>query len=476
MTEIVRYSNSFDKDYQRFSPMLQHLVEGAVHDLHRRMRDLPKTWRKSYDRLSGFKEKILKIDVTGGHRLLILDGDELVLWKVGNHDFLDKVTANNPEFPNRTDVLPPQFELGVSPRLFPEASPLVESLSQLETFVTENSGEWIYELAEEQWRVAQEIFSAIEDHILEGTRGVFSLNGGPGTGKTAILLWLLKSLSDLDPEGSQLRIRLEMPPQVLTQVRACTGWDLNPFLYEKEPDVVLIDDPRSLTEVDIAAIKYPGASIVAGFDPLQMAGDMTDRQLSKWMAEKNVERWGISSCYRQKEIVGRSAKAIIDRIAESSPYLDHSKKMAFAEGKKEVTHLSNFLTFENVGGNFQVINGTNFSNWLEKYFEEAADGRLWTHSPPLLVVIDPNLGASAKLTEIFSDLKPQLRATVISFSECESVKGLDFQHALVVISSKMRQELESGFEGKGRKKYESIQLLRIPFTRPKDTLTLLEYD
>jgi hypothetical protein len=50
------------------------------------------------------------------------------------------------------------------------------------------------------------------------------------------------------------------------------------------------------------------------------------------------------------------------------------------------------------------------------------------------------------------------------------MKGLEYQHVLLVINRSLFEELESGFEGSGRTIYHARRMLRIPFSRAKDSL------
>ena len=42
----------------------------------------------------------------------------------------------------------------------------------------------------------------------------------------------------------------------------------------------------------------------------------------------------------------------------------------------------------------------------------------------------------------------------------------------IILSADLRHELEAGFTGSGRQIYEERRLLRIPFTRAKDSLAV----
>ncbi len=469
MANNIYWSSSFEKDYRDFTGPIQQLAEGAVRDLQNLIDSDPRTWRRDRGYLEGMKKKVLKLDVSGGHRLLALDDGDVTLWCLGDHDITRKVKANKVPYPQDRRELPRQFRPGYLSRLLPPDHEFQDSPQLYANFLDENAREWIYRLGDEQGDFAQRILSGIEVSYLEGSRRIFAISGGPGTGKTAILVWLLKALTDIDYGGFGLDVRIAMPNQVLNQIRKSTGWDLNPFLYEKFPEVVLVDDPRWLFETSGMFARYPHASFVVAFDPLQMGSRVSDSGLQEWIGDFDVDITFLSSCYRQKSNVGKAAKKMFDAVAESSPFLDSSKKQRFAEETEEITGLSNEMEFVNPGGIYEVIDDLDLdaiNAWVEVLEEQRKNGNLWTHLPPLLVVVDDQLELPKQILEEIEQFPHDL----ISFLESESAKGMDYQHCLMVLSKKLYKDISKGFEGSGQKAYEKFRLFRIPVSRPKDSL------
>lgn len=473
--QAIYCSRSFLEDHSSFQASFQQLIEGAVKDLIRRVRAKPKDWMRQYDTVKGLKRRVVEVDVSGGDRLLALVDDHITLWRVGNHDLISKVVKNRPDYPNDQLELPVTFLPEHRSRLFPEGSPLANSLAQLESFVNENSREWVYQLAPEQSMTAGSIFDDVFNKFLDDDRYIATIVGGPGTGKTAILVWLLKKLTDFDSDGLKLKVRLKMSSQVLRQIRDCTGWNLDPFLYEKNPDVVLIDDPAGLREIDEMIARWESASIIAAFDVLQMKSDVNDKTYFDWNQRHDVSEHTLSVCYRQKRKVGKAARAVFDQIASSSPFLDERKQEEFFVQHFLVAGLSNELKFANPDGHYSVISEDGyprFLKWLQSYHEEFINERLWTHTVPLLVAVDDCLVVS----QIYEELLEGFPNVTVRLSRSEDVKGVDFQHGLIFLSRRTFTELNEGFEGKGQKTYANVRLMRIPFSRPKDTLTVFVFD
>jgi hypothetical protein len=472
VANTIYWSSSFEKDYQNFTGPIQQLAEGAVRDLQNLIDSDPRTWRHDRGYLEGTKKKVLKLDVARAHRLLAVDDGDVTLWCLGYHDIMKKVIANKVPYPQDRRELPPQFRPGYLSRLLPPDHEFQDSPHLYANFLDENAREWIYRLGDEQGDFARKILSGIEVSYLEGSRRIFAISGGPGTGKTAILVWLLKALTDFDDEGFDLDVRISMPNQVLNQIRKSTGWDLNSFLYEKNPDVVLVDDPRWLFEADLLFAQFPNASFVVGFDALQMESTVSDDQLQEWIGNFGVDWMHLATCYRQKSNVGKAAKKMFDVVAESSPYLDVSKKSRFAEQAREITGLSNEMEFVNPGGIHEVVDVLDIdaiNRWGETLAGQRERGDLWTHLPSLLVVIDDKLEIPRHIqSEIMS-----IPHDLISFSQSERVKGMDYQHCLMILGKDLYKNISKGFEGSGRKSYDRFRLFRIPVSRAKDSLFIV---
>jgi hypothetical protein len=59
---------------------------------------------------------------------------------------------------------------------------------------------------------------------------------------------------------------------------------------------------------------------------------------------------------------------------------------------------------------------------------------------------------------------------IVPFNEIKEVKGLEYQHVFVFIKKHLFDEIQSGFTGSGQREYHRRRLLRIPFSRAKDSL------
>lgn len=468
---------TFERDYRKAGVQLQHLVEGAVKDLIRRATADPGGWRRLYDRVAGLKRTVLEIDLAGGPRMLALDeDDEVVLWRMGDHSLIDRLGAK-PTYPSERLPLPDHFRPERHIRLFPP-----DAGDVYVDYANERTADWIYWLDEEQQLLAEGIHERVVDAYLDGTRTIEPIFGGPGTGKTTILVWLLKQLAVVEADGEQLDVAIAAPASVLNQIENTTGWDLAPLHVSSRlidllndsdsdrgaPDVVLVDDPAGLADVAALVKRYPGASVVFGFDPLQLAESITDDELASWLSAHNCHEAWLTTCFRQKEVVGAAAKQVADVVSASSPFLAADKISRYRSERSSITERANGMRFVNPSGVVRTYEDPTIEQWdayWQALYSLRRQGRLWDHWPPLVVVRDPAADIDERwLMRI--DAVASHRRTV---DQIEMLKGLEYQHVLLLLSRPLYDALDRGFEGSGQAKYNRYRLLRIPFSRAKDS-------
>lgn len=468
----IHVAPTFMRDYRKAGVPLQSLAEGAVKDLIRLATSDPKGWRRRYDRVAGLKPPppVLEIDLAGGPRMLAVDDGDLTLWRMGDHGLIDSVVRSKPPLPTQREPLPSHFLPGSRLRLFPE-----DADEGFIDYANERTADWAYWLDDQQFEAATRITAAIEDAFLGEARSIHGIFGGPGTGKTTILVWLLKTLSTVEPGGAELDVVLAAPRSVVNQIENSTGWDLGAFSLrnrgadDEEPDVVLVDDPDSLYSVEAILAEHPDASVVFGFDPLQMGESITDTDLQAWLTRSGASAEWFTSCYRQKAVVGRAAKHVADTVAASSPFLRQDKKQQHHQERADLTRRSNDTTFVNPSGMVQTIVDPTVDQW-ESYwrhlYQLRRSGRLWDHWPPLLVITDPEASIPARWLSRLDAIASHRAST----DELLTVKGLEYQHVLMLLGERLYRSLEDGFEGSGQNAYNRYRLFRIPFSRAKDSL------
>lgn len=468
MSLQISTSQRFIKAYTKASISLQGLAEGCVHDFIRRWRSNPKTVSQSYDKLAGFgRTRILEIDITGAHRMLAkyIEG-QLTLLDMGGHEIVNEYSKNKYiQDTASPKVAPKQFLPEYKSDLFlslPDKSNNIK-------YQAEASPDWLFFLEDEQEKVLLDVINDIETY--EETANL--ILGGPGTGKTCIILNLFKWFIDSD-----YKVGLSISDKLVKFIEQSTYINISDFcvdpfrVREYDIDILLIDDPSSLFQITLSSKLHT----VAAFDPLQLSTDITDEDLERISSELNANMFSLSKCYRQKENVGTQTKKIIDTIAASTPFLDKVKIQDFREARKQTTTSSNDLKFVNPNGYVQKYPGATPTDVQIELMRIILSKHLfWKHAPSILILLlECTLPPS--INKALDQIRIPSQFVELTFNRIEDIKGLEFQHVLIFINQALYNELHKGFKGAGQKNYNNRRLLRIPFSRAKDSVVVFCVD
>jgi hypothetical protein len=480
-------SERFLDEYRAASPPLQALAEREIHFLQRRVRS-HRNWLSNYDRVAGLRgHVVIEVEVGSGPRILAHFGDRRVtLMAFGDHGVVGRYVRGRTleaDLASRV-ALPPAFRLGHKDRFFPPTA--ITAAPSLTPWASELSRDWLYFLDEEQLAIADGIVDNAEEVLLsEDSYCIHVVVGGPGTGKTSILLHLLERLSDQITKGAETwRVGLDVSDELSDFIEASTGWKLaesRRLTRSAELDVLLVDDPRWLQDVASQAIAARGdfkadeededlphpKVVVVAFDPLQLQESVTDKEYARFLEAHAATEWPLRTSYRQKEKVGAVALNVAKVVAESSPFFVEQKQRKHTRERKALTTLANSLVFRNPSGFAKTYEDAQISEWVAHLTWIRSQRGLWEHWPPLLVVSDEDAPLPDPWRNVAHAL---LRCREVTLAEIEVIKGLEFQHVAVVLSEERYEAVESGFSGSGRPVYNQYRLLRIPFSRAKDSI------
>ena len=469
----VRATARFVSEYEHAQPLLRTCALGALSDLRRFHASDPKQAFRRYNKIKGISPTMFEVDIAGGERLLCHWNDQtLFLVAIGNHEIVKRYQQNGnlAEDIKNCRPLPAHIEKVMHSGLFN-----FNIEEEWRNFANEADPDWITYLDQHQ--------AAAADRILEGTLGASSkkwyfamLVGGPGTGKTSILLNLFSRAFECD-----LFPQLHMSDQVVNYIQHSTGMDLETYRWDinnprtgSHRGILLVDDPASLRTIQKAktlAQTHQFQSVVVGFDPLQIHHDFTDAELAKLETGTGTDLISLSTCYRQKAGIGKETTRILRLIAASSPFLAQIKKEAFEANRQRITGLGNTFSYINPGGRLQVYDSATATDGKLEVERLAQSPRLWKHWPPYLIALDPTLSVAtlAIWTEL---LAPLSNNCTIKLGETDKIKGVEFQHVILVLSASVYAELQNGFEGATQRGYAARRLLRIPISRAKDSITV----
>jgi hypothetical protein len=469
----IRAAPRFTEAINRAGPGLTAGYLREIYDFVRRYDADPLQVARQYDRAEHLKpSQVLEFDVGGGPRMLgHWDPPTLRMLNAGEHDI---VKHYDPKW------LAGDIEKARALRL-PVNSPTWSLFGDggdaaLTDYGRELHPDWVYFLADHQAGIASTIRKSYKKAKLDDPE-LFVLAGGPGTGKTSILVKLL-----IDFTAAGLHPAIILSDAVANFIEAGLGRSLAAFrpgrtaagkLDLSPYDVLLYDDPDSLYQVEQAWYSGLGEVrlVVVGFDPCQMDEDVSDSALDELIREYSARKYELKTCYRQKETVGRATKRVMDRIADSTPYLDTGKVQDFRDRHGLVYRLSNDLRFPNPSGYERTYADAKLKD-VRAEVNRLRRSALWAHVDPLLVVLDTTCETGWHWDKLLDGIPHELVGFDPSSRHpgLRSIKGLEYQHAFLVLNYRLARELERGFDGTGKSVYRSRRLLRIPFSRAKDSV------
>jgi hypothetical protein len=474
----VRVTKNFTKSYDAAIAPLQGCIEGAVHDFVRSFRANPTRCLQSYDRVSGRKDGFLEIDVAGGPRLIAaLREDVLYLLDTGDHEITKRWAGRRMPKLSDAEPAPSQF-LPESPTGFFSRVPN----KGRSHFANEFDPEWLYFLDAQQADVLHTILDRVQDGLLGRGVGVFWIVGGPGTGKTCLLLNLLKWAID-----AKLKVSIRLSQPVADYIQRSLGQPLGDVVEVTELadldtsgdrdhlDLLLVDDPSTLRAMRMGMDRVADRTarfVVVGFDPLQMRESLTDDEFTELSREYDVSVLRLHTCYRQKEHVGRASAKVADAIAASTPFLAHDKIERYRNDREDLTSLANQLRFPNPKGYVDVHLGATEEHVAAEVRRILGGDPLWRHWPPLLVVFDEGLSLPGGWKREWS----HVRCVEAGLNSLERLKGIECQHCFMIIGRELYEAVERGFKGSGQSVYNERRLLRIPFSRAKDSIVTFVVD
>jgi hypothetical protein len=489
----ARFLDTFDRQV-----WLRPVTQRAVWRIADHVREDRRIWLRRYKSLERYAPTVYRERTAGNQRLLFTPTAEgPLLLALGPRDTIyDTYTQHHlrADLANQPCALPATLTDRSKTGLFVD----VDGPDQPFAYVPgENSASWAQYLDPQQYDLATQIgLDTLDLDPAKGQRRSWLVTGGPGTGKTVVLLRVL-----MDALDAGLRVMLSMSDSVVRyheaalssagvdcDLQAHIGDPFNPFTRgtlrdESELDLLLVDDPRSIEQVK-QALRWAEAAraraVVVAVDPLQLDETVTDSVWASVVKPRHVSEERLTACYRQRAAIGISSLRAVQVIGSSSMYGRDDKKQKDLTSRRKLTEANNDLEFVNPGGFQRVVVPATASDVRAEVERILKTQHLWwQHWKPLMVAVDDDLGPPSR------DISEALRAVPHEIVRLEqdpeldrrtlvpgvrSLKGAEFQHVLLFLSTPLYRELEDGFQAKGKTVYARRRLLRIPISRGRDSL------
>lgn len=483
----VKWTPRFQEHYRRYNGINEfvirktaELVKKATSDPEKWHFDLEKLKDSSFVGVSAFRFK-----VTSGDRLIVVvEGSQLILADIGDHDIMDEYSKMarkaRDEDLKKSSPISGTFKKLLNLALTAEPndiSPQMD-LSQVLTgavegedsrwlFEAELSEEWIHFLDQEQAQISESLFQKLV--VPSDEMSVEFVMGGPGTGKTVVLLNLATNL-----EQAGRSVSFEASSQVIKYLSS--GGRRVPGAQKGfGPGVVaLIDDPASSKVLadSLRRAKSAGCrAIVIGFDPLQWHERKMEANFRKIFENTKYNFYPLWTCYRQTSGVGKKTLELTEKIYHaSSRYLDTLKQKAEREELQPYIDLSLGMSFVDETGRYVVYDTNIEHHYRSEITRFRARIDRWKHTSPIAFVFDDDL--PKEFVKSLKDEASGLNRTEISLSRYREIRGVEFQELFLFVTSQFWNDLNHGKMGVGAEDWEKLACLHTVLSRPKDSLSL----
>jgi len=458
------------------------LIKKAASDPEKWHYELEKLKDDSLAGVSAFRFK-----VTSGDRLiLVVDGNTLILADVGDHDVMDEYSkmprlARDEDLSRATSIdgtFKKLLNLALSKNSKDMDSPAPLDIANILIgdvdgddsrwlYEAELSDEWVHFLDNEQAKISETLFQKLV--IPNDEMSVEFVMGGPGTGKTVVLLNLA---TNLDQAGRA--VSFEASPNVVKYLSS-GGRNVPGANKGFGPGVVaLIDDPASSKVLADSLRKAKSAgcrAIVIGFDPLQWHERKMEANFRKIFENVKYEFYPLWTCYRQTSGVGKKTLELTEKIYQaSSRYLDTLKQQAERAELQPYIDLSLGMSFVDDSGRYVLYDNNIEANYKIEVARFRARIDRWTHTSPIAFVYDDELPK-----EFIKSLRSEasgLNRTEIPLSKYREIRGVEFQELFLFVTSDFWSDLNTGKMGVGSEEWEKLACLHTILSRPKDSLSL----
>lgn len=459
-------TQSFAEQYRTAcSPQLQQAVCSKYVQMAKQFISAPKRLGEFYDRVSYLNGEAYELDINASWRAIVrLRNGGLALYAVGDHLMIERKQFS------RTDLSKADKE-----SLLPFTQVVCESvLDSVKTprgrsLTDALDPRWLYRLDDEQNSVVQSLGTLLLASSSSCTCAL--ITGGPGTGKTSILVELAAFL-DWDPS----QVALDVSDRVADYLASSLGDRVHSCRRAAQDAagqrVVLVDDPQRwhLVQTAFAAGRYAGAElVVVAADLAQIENVISDRDLKVYIGGQRIQHHRLRNCYRQTQTVGVRSVAFLRHISTRfTKHVSETNIKMFAREHQLSVESANDMRFVSPGGSARIIENATIDDVREE-LDAIALRPLWQQWYPVCVVVEHGVkGIKSLKTNV-----GRVRGEVIEFSDTKAMRGVEYQHVLVLLSrDTLHRIMVTGRSGLSTDDYLAARNMRIPFSRATDSMVV----
>lgn len=485
----LNWTPRFEQKLNRYNG-IQDFVANKTGELIRKYKADPVNWTYDLEKLKDKSFGLVKayrIPITSRDRLVfVVEDKQLILVDIGDHDVMDEY-SRMPKVARESDISKAKepeswFSKAVLQSMSSSKGRKISKELDLSDVLNEEyvssdlrwkydeelDETWIQFLDDPQAEIVEDILKNLATN--DEDFSVYFVMGGPGTGKTVVLLNLLFRLTDLGRSVS-----LEVNDQVAKYLgrgnRPPHGINLG-----FGPGVtVLLDDPTSIDELSDALRRAKASkcrALIVGFDPLQWHERKMEEKFSKICENTRYQLFGLWVCYRQSFGVAKKTLELTSRIyGESSRFLDLAKIKSEKEEMQQYLDLTLGMEFVDESGRSRVILNDLEAELSSEVQRLKSRIDLWKHTHSICIVYEDEIAKEWR--QIVKNVFKGLNKLEITLARYRDIRGVEFQEVYLFVSQSFWNKLNIGQQGLNSKNWEKLTSLHTVLSRPKDSLIIL---
>ena len=489
----IMWTPRFKSQLDRYTGV-HEIVISRTAELVRKAESNPNSWHRYEEKLkdeSFGSVQAYKTAVTSGDRLVfVVENNQIILVDIGKHEVMDDYarmskSARNKDISFNHDVdswfankLRIKLLEKSSARNKPNSGQQKVDVSEIMSveiqgddyryaFDEELNEKWVLFLDEQQSKVANEIYIDLE--IPEDKVKIHFILGGPGTGKTIVLLNLAIRL-----ENANKAVSFELSQGVLKYLNSGStkvpGANLGPG-----PGVVLlVDDPADL-QIMNGIIRQAKSSkcraVVIALDPLQWHEKEMPEIFEKiWSSNENVTH-KLDVCYRQSAgVAKKQLRLFTSLLGKNSRFLIEEKQKQERIDLAPYLNLSLDMTFVDEAGRYKIYLSDTQTNFIKEIERFRKREYIWKHTHPIAFIYHDDLPKEIK--DYAKQYSRGLNRIEFNYSDYKKTRGVEYQELFLFLDRDFWGRISEGQQGLKTTDWQQIACLHTLFSRPKDGLVI----
>ena len=489
----VTWTPRFKSQLDRYTGVHEMVISRTA-ELIRKAESNPTSWHRYEEKLkddSFGSVQAYKTAVTSGDRLVfVVENNQIILVDIGKHEVMDDYarmskSARNKDISSTREV-DSWFANKLSIKLLEKSSarskpnPGQQKVDISEIMSEEIQGDdfryafdeelnekWVLFLDEQQSKVANEIYIDLE--IPEDKVKIHFILGGPGTGKTIVLLNIAIRL-----ENAGKAVSFQLSQGVLKYLNSGSAKVPGANLGPGPGVVLLVDDPADLQSMN-GILRQAKSSkckaVIIALDPLQWHEKEMPEIFEKiWSDNENITH-KLDVCYRQSAgVAKKQLKLFTSLLGKNSRFLVEEKQKQERVNLAPYLNLSLDMTFVDEAGRYKVYLSDTQSNFIKEIERFRKREYIWKHTHPIAFIYHDNLPKEVR--DYAKQYSQGLNRIEFNYSNYKKTRGVEYQELFLFLDGEFWEKINDGQQGLKTTEWQQIACLHTLFSRPKDGLVI----